>query len=66
MTSQFGSSSRREIASDLASVRDRYPNKDATNTLASGASGVMVLTIESGLPGRRAAAIASLSLFTAA
>jgi hypothetical protein len=52
------------MASDLASMCDRYPNKNA-NTLASGASRVTVLTIESGLPGRRAAAIASL-LFTAA
>lgn len=52
------------MANDLASVRDRYPNKNATNTFASGASRVMVLTIESGLPGRRAAAIASLGLFT--
>jgi hypothetical protein len=47
-------------------VRARYPNKNATSTLASGASRVMVLTIESGLPGRRAAAIASLRLFAAA
>jgi hypothetical protein len=54
------------MANDLASLRDRYPEQECKQTGSRAALPVMVLIIESGLPGRRAAAIASLSLFTAA
>src|ERR1700687_3977154 len=42
------------------------PNKNATNKLASGASRVMALMVESGFPGCRAVAMAWLSRSTAA
>jgi hypothetical protein len=41
------------------------PNKNATNKLASGASRVMALMVESGLPGCRAVTMARLSRSTA-
>src|SRR6202158_5410771 len=42
------------------------PNRNATNRLASGASRVMALMVESGFPGCRAVAMAWLNWSTAA